>query len=211
MSKLIYMPLHARASSIRMLLSHGRVEFTDEVISREEFRKRKAQGEFPNGQVPVFIHEGRMLNESVAILRLLGKKHGYYPEDDILLAWDADATVDYCNEVYAALYRVHLLGKHTDETKKTYADKIQALCDFFENKLQKSGTTFICSSKLTIGDFHLASILFNFIYNDSLGGGEDYTSVGKKIVAEHEALSAYVDRLRAELKDYLATRGAYPF
>ena len=211
MSKLIYFPLHARASSMRMLLSHARVEYEDEVISFEEFGKRKSAGEFPNGQVPVFCHEGRVMNESLATLRFLGAIYGYYPEDDALVAWDADATVDYCNEYMGALYKPHMTGEHTDETKKTYAEKIQALCEFFERKLQKSGSTFICSSKLTIGDFHLASLVFNFVFNDSLGGGEDYSRVGKEIVAKHAAFSAYVDRLKVEFKDYLATRGAYPF
>ena len=96
--KLVYFPVHARAAAIRMLLSHARVEYTDETISFEEFGKRKEAGEYPNGQLPVLCHEGRVLNESIAILRFLGTIYGYYPQEDNLIAWDADATIDFCME-----------------------------------------------------------------------------------------------------------------
>ena len=35
---------------------------------------------FPNGQVPLLVTpEGKKLSQSQAILRFLGRRHGYYP------------------------------------------------------------------------------------------------------------------------------------
>ena len=109
------------------------------------------------------------------------------------------------------LYKPHMTKAHTDETKKEYAEKLTKFCEFFEKKLTKTGNNFINSSKLTIGDFHVAAVLFNFVYNDSLGGGADYTNCGKEIIAKHAKFAAYVERLTVELKPYLEKRNAYPF
>ena len=72
MPKFVYFPLHARGSAIKMLLAHGKVEFEDEQITFDQWPARKATGEFPNGQLPVWIQDGNYYNESKAILRFLG-------------------------------------------------------------------------------------------------------------------------------------------
>ena len=41
----------------------------------------KATGVFPNNQLPVVVHKGKYYNESVAMLRFVGKHFGYYPEN----------------------------------------------------------------------------------------------------------------------------------
>lgn len=86
-----------------MLLAHSKVKWIDEIIKGDEFYPRKLAGEFPNGQLPVLVHNGRYYNESMAILRFLGKKFGYYPVngDD---AWYVDATVDYVNDYLQKTY-----------------------------------------------------------------------------------------------------------
>ena len=84
-------------------------------------------------------------------------------------------------------------------------------CAHLDKKLQKSGNQFIAGSKMTIGDFQIAAVIFNFTHNESLGGGAAYTDKGKQIIAAHASFSAYVDRLKTELKNYLETRAKYPF
>jgi len=36
----------------------------------------------PGGQMPVWEENGKMMNESAALLRYFGKKYGYYPTDN---------------------------------------------------------------------------------------------------------------------------------
>ena len=59
MSKLIYFGLYGRAEKVRILLAHAKAEFENEVVDFAEFGKRKAAGEFNNGQVPVWIQNGK--------------------------------------------------------------------------------------------------------------------------------------------------------
>ncbi len=71
--KVIYFGVYGRVEFIRMLLTHAKVSFEDERLDGLAFGARKAAGEFPNGQLPVVVHNGKMLNESTSILRYLGK------------------------------------------------------------------------------------------------------------------------------------------
>ena len=47
--------------------------------------------------MPLLIHEGKTYNESVAILRFVCAKLGYYPTDKHT-AWHTDALTDYIND-----------------------------------------------------------------------------------------------------------------
>ena len=95
--KLTYFGLYGRVEFSRMLLAHAKVSFEDERLDGATFGARKAAGDFPNGQLPVLTHNGKTLNESVAILRYLGKHFGYYPAD-AYEAWYADSLVDFSND-----------------------------------------------------------------------------------------------------------------
>ena len=208
--KLIYFPLNARALAHRLLLDHGNVQYEDEVVSFADFGARKAAGEFPNGQVPVWVQDGTYYNESLAILRFLGAQYGYYPED-IFTAHDADAVVDYANDFIGKLYKPHMQKDFSDDNKKDYCDNITKFCAFFEKKLEKSGSHFITGSKLTTGDFMIGAVLFNFVYNNALAGGAAFTDEGQAIVKKHPKFCEYVERLKTECKHFLDTRAQYPF
>ena len=56
-----------------MLLAHASVTYEDERLDGEQFALRKAAGEFNNGQLPVWVQNGIMMNESLSILRYVGK------------------------------------------------------------------------------------------------------------------------------------------
>ena len=77
--KVMYFPLYARAESTRMALAHAKANWEDERIPGEKWMEIKAT--MPNGQMPALVHGGKTYNESVAILRFVGKHFGYYPEN----------------------------------------------------------------------------------------------------------------------------------
>ena len=81
---------------------------------------------------------------------------------------------------------------------------------FLDKQLQQGGD-FITGDKLTIADFHVASIIFAHVDNDSYIGGAAFTDKGKAVVAEFEGFAKYVKRLRHQLSDYLAARPQCPF
>merc|ERR1719313_3169716 len=93
--KLTYFGLGIRAEPMRMALWHGKMEYEDERLTFEEFGARKAS--LPGGQLPFMEHEGKVMNESMAMFRYIGKKTGLYPEDNYE-AWSFDQVVDFLND-----------------------------------------------------------------------------------------------------------------
>ncbi len=78
MPKLVYFPLGGRAEMIRFLLIHAKVQFDDIRLSFPEFGAAKGEGKYAEG-LPVWTSDdGHEMNQSNAILRALGREHGYY-------------------------------------------------------------------------------------------------------------------------------------
>ena len=202
----IYFNVYAKGEKIRVLLAHAKVDYDDIRLNDADFMQRKAAGEFNNGQVPVWLQNGKQYNESSAILRFLGKQYGYYPADPDQ-AWQSDAIVDYCNDVQRKLYADHMNKKFDQEAKQNYRDTLNQILTFFAKTKVSSGTKFIASDQISIGDFCVAALLFAYVFNDALAGGEAFTSEGKKLLQSYEAeLGDYVKLLQTECADYLANR-----
>ena len=84
-----------------MVLSHCKVEYEDVRLSFEEKQKLADEGFFPNAAVPVWIGEdGVKWNQSNAIFRYLGAKHGLYPESLEVRFW-----ADWAIETKADLWK----------------------------------------------------------------------------------------------------------
>ena len=97
--------------------------------------------------------------------------------------------------------------KFDDEAKLNYAQTLNEILSFFGKTRLRSGTKFIASDTISIGDFCVAAILFSYVFNDALAGGEAFTHVGKKILSEHDQLLGdYVKLLQEECAYYLANR-----
>ena len=70
----------SRGEEVRLALNLAGVPFEDNRISREAFGKIKS--ELPFASLPVFEIDGKgVFGQSNAILRLIGRQHGLYPED----------------------------------------------------------------------------------------------------------------------------------
>ena len=198
--------VYGRGEAIRMLLAHKKIQYEKDDMDFPTFGARKAAGEFPSGQVPVWQQDGKQYNESKAILRFLGAQHGYYP-NDINEAWLSDAVVDYLQDFLAGLYPIQMNKKFDEAGQAEYTKFMTTLVEYLNKILLKHGKKYIAGTdSLTIADFMVASIVFSHVHNDSIVGGATFTDIGKAIVAKNEAFAVYVERLRTDLSDYLATR-----
>ena len=112
--KVIYFPVHGRAEATRIALAHSKADWSDERLAGEEFGPRKAAGEFPNGQLPVLVHNGKYYNESLAMLRFVGRKFGSYPAE-AEAAWEVDQVVDWANDFIGKLYPIFMIAKDLSE------------------------------------------------------------------------------------------------
>ena len=98
--RLVYFKAHGRVDAIRMLLNHAKVEFEDKQITPEEWMQGDIKKELVLGQAPMLNIDGKSLFQSMAILRYIGRKYGYYPEDAYqayLVDLIMDAQSDFCN------------------------------------------------------------------------------------------------------------------
>ena len=62
--KLTYFNLYGKVEAIRMLLHHSKTEYENCHVSGESFQALKQSGYLPNGQVPAFEIEGKVMNQS---------------------------------------------------------------------------------------------------------------------------------------------------
>jgi len=79
-----------RGIPIRLACALGNVTYRDLYIKGEAFKKAKADGLIPYGQMPVLFVDGAPIAQSLSILRYIGKIGGLYPTDDILKAAKVD-------------------------------------------------------------------------------------------------------------------------
>ena len=207
--KLIYFGLQARAESTRMCLGHAKAVYDDERLTFEEFGPKKAAGEYPNGQLPVWVQDGTKYHESLAILRLVGRQFGYYPPEHHDM-WQCDSVVDYANDFLAALVKIVFFDKNMGaDGQQEYCDKLRTMIAYLTKRLSH-GKDFMVGDKITIADFHVASVIFAHVYNDAYIGGKDFTDKGKQVMGEFKEFSAYIDRVKLQLSDYLASRPSAP-
>lgn len=168
--KLYYFDIYGRAEVIRILLTHAKVEFEDIRVTNEESAKMKAEGKLEFGQLPVIEKEGHFYPQTAAILRFLGKKFGYYPED-AKQAYYADSAVDGVADMVTKAFR-GMFETDPEKKKELMTDLVTNYLPFwfgvYEKRLLKneSSKKHLVGDKYTIADFAFAAWLFSSIYNE---------------------------------------------
>lgn len=165
--RLRYFPFPGRAGPIRDALNIGRVEFEDDHIPPEEFRQRRAAGEFPFGGLPVLdveTTEGTVCSaQSNAILRFAGRLAGLYPANNPVQALKVDEVLDLGEDIN------NLLGPslhEQDEAKRMAMRKELAEQSLpfwltcLERLLKANGNSgFIVGERLSVADLKLYWIM----------------------------------------------------
>ncbi|OXU20371.1 hypothetical protein TSAR_005884 [Trichomalopsis sarcophagae] len=160
--KVTYFNIKGLAEPIRFLLNHGGVDFVDERMNEEDWKRIKPTTPF--GQVPILEVDGKKINQSTAICRYLAKQFGLTGKDD----WEnleIDATVDTINDM-----RVKITSPHYEKVAEAKAQKIEQakqvvpfILERLEEQVKRNGGHFV-GGKLTWADLYFVSLLdmFNF-------------------------------------------------
>jgi glutathione S-transferase len=158
-----YFPFTGRAEPIRDALRIGRVAFEDAHVPPEQFRQRRAAGEFPFGGLPVLDIEtasGKVCSaQSNAILRFAGRLAGLYPVDDPIQALKVDEALDMGEDINQSIGP----SLHEPDPDKKMAMRKQLAEEtlpewaaYFERLLVTNGNTgFIVGNSLTVADLKL--------------------------------------------------------
>ena len=208
--KLHYFAGYGRGEAIRMLLAHAKAELEEVHYTFETIADAKASGNLEFGQLPVLEYEGKFYAQSGAILRALGKVHGYYPED-AYTAWRVDSTLDLIGDLLNAFYKA-AFNPNEELKKQLFADFYGKTLPSFVESIQKrlEGNTtqaFIVGESLTIADFALAAVAYSSFLNENNPSRADQLA----IVEKYPVALAYFQGLGEPLKDYLAARKPSPW
>ena len=100
-----YFDLYARGEAIRSLLAHAGADWKDNRFGFDTWGTIKPT--MPGQQVPCLeLADGTKMGESTAILRYIGAKHNYYPNDP-WLASKCDEFIEAAADVYNEIYKPH--------------------------------------------------------------------------------------------------------
>ena len=103
---LYYFPLYGRAEVIAQLLSYAKVEWEFIPIDKDSLKKYQEEGKSEFGQAPFAEIDGKFYSQTDSILRLLGRKHGLYPQEPEV-AFEVDSAIDAHKDLVSAMIAVH--------------------------------------------------------------------------------------------------------
>merc|ERR1712086_305099 len=206
---LYYFPLYVRGEACNMLLTHAGVTYEDKVIPFAEWKDHKAT--MPNQQVPTLeFKDGKKMGQSLAMLRFLGRKYGYYPEDP-MKAFLADALCDQYEGILSLIYKPHFAKEEDREEmcknifEKTLPNFMKQMEEHLTNN--ESEGKWLCGDKLSIADFHVGGLYTNFLTNDSISFE---TEKWLTFCNDYPKFKEYGQRFAAENQARLDKRGKYP-
>ena len=206
--KIHYFDAPGRPEASRMLLAHAKQPFENVNYTRETFGELKASGKLEFGQVPALeLPDGRLLVQSNAILRYLGRTLNYYPTEDAFTAWRIDSTLDSVED-FLTTY-----GKFSWESDPAIraANKEKFLAWFpgwlaaIEKRLSSNSSQHhVVGDAQTIADFALFHVAVNIIFNE---GNANYPDLAP-LLAPFEGFRAYTNAQKEENKEYFERKAA---
>lgn len=154
------------------------IAFRDRV---EPFTKPSNYEEFrafsPTGQVPVLLHEGRTIHDSLGIAIYLADRHdGVWPTDPDARAWAVCAACEM-HGGFAALRNDCTMNVGVRVTPKPMSDALRAnvarIRELFEDGLARFGGPWLAGADFTAVDAFFAPVAFRIrTYGLDVGAGQ---------------------------------------
>jgi glutathione S-transferase len=192
-----------RGEPARVALSMAGIAFEDDRVVFADWSARKAQTPF--GSLPVLEVDGRILSQSNAINRYVGKLAGLYPEDP----WQAALCDEICEaaeEYNQALGRTFGLPKEALRAAREEftAGKLRFYLQRFESLLEARGGMWFADGRITMADLpvvdvvrHLQSGQLAHIPTDNVEQVAPGLDRHRKRVLEEPRVAAYYEKRQA--------------
>jgi len=197
--KITYFNARGRAETARQIPAYAGVPFEDVRIDPAEWGKLKPTSPSPFGQLPFLEVDGKILGQSQAINRFLGRKHGLGGADD----WEA-AKIDELNDgLVDAMSNLSTFLHESDPEKKKQIwatfenDHLKPTLVRYEKFLTNSGTGYFVGSKPTWFDITFAEAVGGFLQ-----------SKAPHLLQPHPKLVEFAAKIRSNpnLKKWIETR-----
>jgi len=195
--------------------AYGNIPFEDIRLTHESFGELKQEGKFPFGQVPVLEIDGKVVGQTGAIVRYIGKRAGLYPLDDDFQAAVIDSILDQDIDSVVGLlitspYRSRSGFGAIDNDiaeairKDIFANVFPKYFGYYEEFLKKSRSGWLAGGEgPSIADFiivarlkYLASGVVDHLPTDFL---DNFPKL-QELVAKYNALPAVVNYYESHKK-----------
>jgi glutathione S-transferase len=205
---LTYFPLYARAEVIRQILKSKGVDFTDKVVTFEQWPAEKASGVYEFKQMPLLEIDGHRLVTSQAIERYVAVKYGLYPADPYQ-AYLVESVIDLKNDQFQKFAQFKFVLKDEEALANWASTTFLENLKLIEARLVANGggDGFIVGDSATWADYAIFQLLHESFY---LPSNEQHKP---HFEAATPKLKAFADRFLANdanLQAYIASRPAYP-
>jgi len=157
--KLTYFDFHGgRGEPARLALAMGGIPFEDDRVTFADWPRRKP--ETPFGALPLLEVDGKILAQSNAINRYVGKLANLYPTDP----WQAalcdetmEAVEDIINKIAATMF---LPDEQKKSERKVLADgPIPFYLTALERRLEQHGGRYFAGDRLSVADLKVFMLL----------------------------------------------------
>ena len=173
-----------------------------------------ADGSLEFGGMPITTYKGKAMQQMIAVLRSFGMKHGYYNVKDAMECYRADFIIEcYCDSQFGVLAKAAFNPdfkdpeKQGDILKDATAKGFDALFGQIEQQLEKNGTKFVASDKVTIADVVIAAFYFTNINNPM----NPFQASFNTALENYPKSKAYLQHVDKEFKACNAKYKAVPF
>ncbi|MBL0768955.1 glutathione S-transferase family protein [Sphingopyxis sp. DHUNG17] len=199
-----------------MLMKGLGIKFDDRI---EPFTKPTNYDEFrsfsPTGQVPVLLHEGRAIYDSLGIALYLADRHdGVWPTDADARAWAQCAACEM-HSGFAALRSDCTMNVGVRVTPKPMSDALKAnvarLRELFEEGLARFGGPWLAGDTFGAVDAFFAPVAFRIrTYGLDVGAGQAWVDhiLAHPAMREWETAALAEDWREASHEEELAAAGA---
>ena len=191
--KLSYFDIKGRAEPIRLALTIGGVAFEDHRFKREEWQTLKPT--LPFHQVPVLAVDGKVVAQSLGLLRYAGILSHLYPTDDPFKGLLIDQVIYQIADIKDALGPTL---RETDEAKKLAARQ-KIASDIWPNQFAGLESVIAThgSKHFAVGDsLTIADVLVYIVVGELRTGKYDGIPVAfieeyKRLIAIYEQVSKH--------------------
>ena len=201
--KLYYQQPIGRAEGIKLVLHYGKAEYERVALPVEELHKLAAEGKVQAdfGMFPVLERDGKFYSYGHAILRLLGKEYGLYPEDQEL-QYQVESFLENYRDLVGRLYLVII--EKDEERKKQLGEEaltthLPNFLNTWQTRYEKSGFVgHLAGEKLTVADIQLYAFLRFVLKNDKVPFGDEL----KTVYANFPKLEEFYQAVESNFEGY---------